>query len=173
MAFPTGQNFYRTPIRTALVTPVSTGSATSTVRFAHALVLPRIYTDNLGAVNYDTDTDIATGVYATNEVATSGQYTTALSAGSAGSGTWSTTPTLVQGSTAGGTNIVHGPAGINMTYTGVTWAGASGGFGCILYDNSASLTTRSPIASFRFGSSLTPTAGTVTLTWTNGFLTFG
>ena len=75
MSFPATNKFYRTPIRTALVTPITTGGATSTLRLAHALLLPRIYTDNLGAVNYDTDTDIGTAPYTTNEVATSGSGT--------------------------------------------------------------------------------------------------
>ena len=176
MAFQTPNGFFRTPIFNALSAPVSTPAASYTARMGHALVMARIYNDNLGAVNFDTNSDIGAAPYTSNEVATSGSggmpYTNGVAAGVV-NGTWSTAPSLTKGSTAAGTAIQHGANNINCQWTGVTWIPGvtTAGYGCVLFDNSASLTVRWLFNTFIFTAPLTPSNGLVTLTWAQGFHT--
>jgi len=184
MAFPTTDKVFRTPFFTAVSTPVTTGAGGSTLRLSHNRVEPRMYTDTLdgSTINYDTNGLITTAPLASNEVASSGTYVTGVATGTTNGVTWDFAITLTKGTTAAGTTMYLGKTGatstatavVVATWTGVTWAGAAGAKGCILIDNSATLTAAYPIATYYFGGTvLNPAGGSVTVTFTNGLLTIG
>jgi len=178
MTFPATNTFFRTPFFTAISTPITSGAAGSSMRLDHNRVEPRMYTDTLdgSTLNFDTNGLMTTAPLTANECASSGSYVNGVATGTTNGVSWDTATDLVKGTTAAGTNIVlRGTAtlAIVATWTTVTWAGGAGAKGCILNDNSATLTAAFPICSFIFSAVLNPAGGSVTVTWTNGFLTLG
>jgi hypothetical protein len=169
MAFP-ATNWFRNTLITGLTLPVTTGSATATVELANATRKPvcTIYTNSLSAsANFNTDIGYASpaGIWDTNaEVAASGTYAQgAVTAGIL------TSPTFA----LSGNTVLFGPTSSTVSWTSVSWAaGATAGQGCLVWQQPSATAPKYGIAAFLFGTALSPTNGTVTITWTAGILQF-
>jgi hypothetical protein len=168
MAFP-ATNYFRNTFIAGLTLPIASGAAGSTVELASTKLRVTVYKDAITGTNFDTDKGYNTTAWGTtNEVAASGTYVQ----GAVTAGTLSATTTFVQATpSAGGTAIILGPTNINVSWTTVSWAaGATAGQGCLVWNLNATSTDKWGVAAFLFGTALSPTAGTVTITWTNGIL---
>lgn len=166
MAYPVTNTIFRKFITSALTVPVTANAAASTADLNSANIKLALYVVGFAGtgLNFDTNSNYGAAPWNADEV-TGGNYVAGGEAVDLGG----TPPTLAPTGSSGGTTIIYGQAGVNATWTNVTFSAVGG----LVYDvgGSGPNTDKWPIVSIYFATALGPQAGTCSVTWNAGIFT--